>query len=242
MHKLLIAGLTLLILSGCRASTIALSPQDSTTIRGKTGTMSKYARPSFYVITAGKGVFSSLTGGILGPLLIVGPAIHAGNRLVQENDVEDPAHNIAKELGKHLERRYGVLVNSRTSAVCRKDSLDMLISTYGNSGLLLDVKTFDWGISWTVSGWNDYFISYSARLRLIDTKSKRVLAQAVCTKPGQLQLSVDGPLSSLRFNSEHLSYEYLTANRARGLKDRLLEASRYCVDSFLSEAFPETDP
>src|SRR5262249_40419206 len=85
--------------------------------------------------------------------------------------------------------------------------------------LLLDVRTLSWGFAYLPTTWNRYRVRYSARLRLFDMKTARVLAEGGCRRSSDE--TPDAP-----------SYEELLANGAQRLKAELRSAAELCLGEF----------
>ena len=65
----------------------------------------------------------------------------------------------------------------------------------------------------------DYLYEYSARMRLVDTKSGQVLAEGACSRvPEETKASP--------------TYDEMLANNAERLKQELRSAAEFCVNEF----------
>ncbi len=105
--------------------------------------------------------------------------ISAGNKIVKEDQIPDPDIRIGHELAQRLasERDMRVIADDKVAA---NDSPSALASTYPGADLLLDVKTLSWMFVYYPTDWSHYKVIYSARVRLIDTASKGILAETAC--------------------------------------------------------------
>ena len=84
----LVLMMLVLTATGCVATRHApLAEQDATSLTGKTLERSVYQKPSFVAFTAGKARL-----GALGAVAMIG----AGNKIVQDNAVQDPAFRTAE--------------------------------------------------------------------------------------------------------------------------------------------------
>jgi hypothetical protein len=159
------------LISGCATvSHTPLSKDVSDQLQGKTVTRTKYSTPDFTAFTAGKAAFA---------LLGAAAMIAEGNSIVKENEIADPSIEISEALaGKLATTKSMKAVDS--ARVAESDTIESLVSTYPGADYLLDVKTFNWMFNYYPTDWAHYKVTYSARLRLIDTAKKTVVAETMC--------------------------------------------------------------
>ena len=117
-------------------------------------------------MTAGKAMFA-----------LVGAAamIAAGNEIVEENNIEDPASYIQSELAKELSKSYGFKINETDEKSVKTSKGSEIAKAFPESDLVLDVETINWSFAYFPTDWDNYRVIYSAKLRLIDTKSKSIV-------------------------------------------------------------------
>ena len=159
------------LLSGCvTVSNTPLTQQASEQLQNKTLTVVHYPVSDFSAFTAGKAMF-----GLIG----AAEMISAGNKIVKEDQIPDPDVRIGDELAQRLasERNMHIIATDKVAA---SDSPSALASTYQGADLLLDVKTLSWMFVYYPTDWSHYKVVYSARVRLIDTSSKEILAETAC--------------------------------------------------------------
>lgn len=197
---------------------LPLSTEHASRLRGQTMQRSEYEKPDFSAMTAGKVRF-----GLLGASAM----IRAGNEIVSENEVDDPAIYIGQKIAEDLSRRYELQLSASPPGEAKSDSLSDLVETYGATALLLDVKTINWSFLCFPTDWNNHKIRYSVRLCLIDTTRKMVIAEEFCPYQPEYEDSNDAP-----------SYEDLMADRASGLKSALRTAAEHCIAFFKDNALP----
>lgn len=127
----------------------------------------------------------------------------------------NPAIAIANGLADKLTvaRSANVLNSSNES---KTDNVNELIKANAGADYLLDVKTLNWMFNYYPTDWSHYRVSYNARLRLIDTTSKKVVAESMCQ-------SVQGD------DKNPPSKEQLLNNQAELLKSYLAKAADACV-------------
>lgn len=203
----LLSGIVLL--AGCMTvKTVPMSGHDAADFQGKQVGVSRYQAPDFTAMTAGKAAF-----GLIG----VAAMISAGNAIVRENDVQDPAPALGQALARKMASAYGVKVAVSPDAVAKDDKMPTLLETYKSVDLLLDVKTIGWQFSYYPTGWSHYRVGYAARVRLIDVSKKKVVAQAMCN-------TVQGD------DKNPPTKDQLLANHATLLKEYLDKAQLACGD------------
>ncbi|MDG9671275.1 hypothetical protein ONV78_26310 [Hahella sp. CR1] len=203
-----------LIFTGCTTvKHIPLSESQSQELKGKTVVTSNYKMPDFAAITAGKAVF-----GVVG----AAATISAGNAIVAENEIPDPALAIKAGLIEKMKISRGVVVQEDSGVESSSDSLSDLVAEHSSSDYILDVKTFNWMFIYYPTDWAHYKITYSARMRLIDTYNKKIISETMCS-------SVQGD------DNNPPTKDDLLNNKAELLKDYLSKASATCVDLLSSQ-------
>ena len=174
--------------------------------------------PTFKATTPGKAGF-----GLFG----VAAMNSAGNALIAENKVPDPALAIGVALNEEMERRFKARPVSSRLTVDADDVATIAGLARGKARYVIDVKTLDWGTAYFVSDWGRYYVSYSAQARLIDVEKQTVVAQASCAD------SADKPAGQP-------SYEELTGNGAARLKSTLVDISARCARQMSAAMFAAT--
>jgi hypothetical protein len=208
----------LVILSGCVAVRQAPLPEsESSRFAGRTFQRSVYPTPDFAAYTAGKAGF-----GVIGAALI----IRAGNEIIRDNAVEDPAIRLGQELAQSLADRHGLQLLTATPPVAQSDDVTALLQTYGDADLILDIRTINWMFIYFPSDWDNYRVLYSARLRVIDRRQQAVIAEGFCAYKPEYEDTNKAP-----------TREYLVGNNAEGLKQELAKAADYCSAFFRSNTF-----
>lgn len=176
-----------------------------------TVTVSARKKPDFAAVTAGKAAI----GGLIGALAM----INAGNDIVEENGVEDPANYIGAELAKSLAESLGVQPVENGGKLADSGKPGDLAKLYGNAHLLLDVQTVNWSFGYFPTDWNNYRVIYSAKLRLVDTRTGKLRAEGFCARVPEKS---DGAPSR----------DQLLADGAALLKSELKVAADYCIGQF----------
>ncbi|MFQ3789861.1 hypothetical protein [Halomonas sp. A29] len=180
-------------------------------------TISSREKPSFVAMTTGK----AMVGGLVGYAAMV----IAGNNIVEENEIEDPAGRISSGLAASLAERLGIEQMDESGFVTKEKSVAGLARDYAASDLLVDVETLGWGFSYYPSAMRTYDVAYSARLKVIDTRSMQTIAEAHCSRSPSK--TYDSP-----------SHAELLANGAERLKQELMVAADSCLREFENKIFP----
>jgi len=159
------------VLSGCTTiNHIPLSQDASKQLQDKLVVRTTYPTADFAAFTAGKAAFA---------LIGAAAMIAEGNSIVRENNIQDPAIVIGQGLVNQLiAGRNARQVPSQ--AVATGDDIQTLLATYQGANILVDVKTFNWMFNYYPTDWAHYRVTYSARIRLIDYTSKKVIAETMC--------------------------------------------------------------
>jgi hypothetical protein len=196
--------------AGCvSVQQIPMSASSAEAVKDKEIALSQRARPDFAASTPAKAVF-----GMIGAAAM----ISEGNKLVKENGIEDPALYIAQTLVADLQGRYNTRLSPKGAPVASDDVADLVKNANG-SDVVLDVRTINWSFVYFPLSLGKYRVIYSARLRLVDAKSGRVLAEGGCHRvPEQ--------------TAQSPTYGELLANSAARLKQELRTAADFCISEF----------
>lgn len=205
-------------LSGCVSTkTVPVDRNVLAQFHGATIATSQREKPSFTANTAGKAMF-----GVMGAVA----AISSGNAIVKDNEIVDPAVHIRDTLLTDLLRNEGLtrIDNSTTT-----DTTDVaqLAKQYGNADLVLDIQTINWSFWYFSTDFSHYRVIYSAKLRLLDTKHGKLIADSFCARVPEK--TPDAPTRN-----------QLLDDHAAGLKKELALAADYCINEFRSKALLET--
>jgi len=204
----LLITITLLLSACATVNHVPLSPEVSAQLNGKNLATARYAKPDFTAFTAGKAAFA-----MLGALAMV----TEGNEIVKANDIEDPALKITQGLAEKLVASRGMVVIPNQDKSAASDEVAVLLSTYPNVHYVLDVKTLGWAFVYYPTDWSHYKVNYSARLRLIDSSTKAVAAEAGCQA---IQADDKNPPTK----------DQLLDNKAALLKEYLDKAASSCLE------------
>ncbi len=210
MNRLLRAGAaaTVALLAGCTSiETRTMSDTVATQLRGQ-GVAIATLDPSTFAVVLTHGV-------ALGPLGIP-EMVAEGQRVLKDYHVVDPADDVAAVLGDAMAGRQGVVILSPHVAV-RDDDPDAIVAAApAGARYVLVVGTVSWGVGNLPMPLSNYFVSYIARARLIDVRTKSVVAEAGCMQ------APDGS----EFNG---AYAQLTANNGELIKTELAARADRCI-------------
>lgn len=208
MFKYLIGAVVVAMTAGCATvSHTPLSPEASQQLNGKSVSPTQYPMPDFAAFTAGKAAFA---------MVGVVAMISEGNSIVRENEIPDPAVKISQGLVDRLvaARQTSIVPSNGPLA---SDDLDAIISASPSANYIVDVKTFNWLFTYYPSDWFHYRVLYNARLRLIDTKANKVIAETMCK-------TVQGD------DKNPPTKDQLLDNKAALLKEYLDKGAAACID------------
>ena len=114
---------------------------------GKSFVLIERQSPDFVAMTSGKGMFA-LAG--------VGAAVTAGNRLVRDNNVRDPAMTISRALADDLVTDHGMTFTGETE-IADTGRVGDLIALADGSDYALDIVTNGWTYMYDGFNFGDYF-------------------------------------------------------------------------------------
>lgn len=214
--KALSLVLATLLLGACASTqNLAVSPDTLASMQGKSLILVQRESPNFVAMTSGKGMFA-----VAG----VGAAVLAGNKLVEENEIADPAITISRNLARGLAQEYGVTLQGETEVV-PADKADNLGDLAKGSDYALDVATHGWSYMYDGFKMGDYFVGYSSKLRLIDVNSGQVLSSGLCAYDAK------------KAGKTAVPHEALLSDNAAYIKQELADATNLCVEEFASNLF-----
>ena len=196
--------------AGCvSVQQIPMNPSSADTIKDKEIALSQRAKPDFAASTPAKAMFAMIGATAM---------ISEGNELIRKNAIEDPAVYIAHTLADDLHGRYNTRLSPKGVAVAGDDVADLVKNANG-SDLVLDIRTLNWSFVYFPLSLGKYRVIYSARLRLVDAKSGRILAEGGCYRVPE-------------HTAHSPTYDELVANSAARLKQELRTAADFCVSEF----------
>ena len=173
-----IAVVAILVLGGMLPGCISVPKATATDTvtsswSGKSVVLTERPRAAFVAMTAGKAAFA-LVGAVA--------AIDAGKRLVTENDIEDPAPRVARELLAIAHTQYGVV--PANSPAAKVDTTDVKQLAHAGSGadLVIDVQSLGEAFNYFSTDWSHYWVSSGLIVRVVDVRTGEVLAGGSCRR------------------------------------------------------------
>jgi hypothetical protein len=201
-------------LTGCvTVNKRAIDDKAAAQIKSQTVTYTTRKKPDFSATTAGKAGF-----GLFGAAAM----ISAGKRIIESNNVADPADTIALGLAKALEGAHGTQLVTPPTSVATDDAAKIAASSNSRSKYIIDAQTINWSFVYFPTDWSHYRVIYSAKARLIDAQTKAVLAEGACKRVPES-------------NTAAPTYDELLANEATRLKSELAAAADECVKTLKAE-------
>lgn len=196
--------------SGCAVSKRPADPKVLSELAGQTITYQALAPSSFVFVTPQNSKV---------PIARVALMVKDGTQLIEENQLVDPAQNIARTLATELERVYQARlvapppVQSPPAATPDSASVPARFS--------VNVTTTNWGLFFSTKQEGKYGVIYTARVEVMDLAQGSVIASAPCL-PNRAEALTSTIL--LRPRQEMLD------NQAAGLKAALDSEARKCID------------
>ncbi|MGH8063235.1 MAG: hypothetical protein ACREO7_14615 [Pseudoxanthomonas sp.] len=194
---------------------IPLSEADAATLQGKKVALTVHERPTFVAMTAGKAGF-----GLLG----VAAMASAGNKLVDDNHVQDPADIVRTQLAAALRDAYSAQLLPVDTVATKAKKPRELAALHPDADYVLDVRSGGWMYSYYPTRWGSYWVGYSVQVQLVDSKTGKQVSNVACN-------------SNTHENPVSPSREQLLADEAKLLKDVTASLGWMCVQVLAKEQF-----
>lgn len=188
-------------------------------LNGKTVVITRHDKAAFTAFTAGKAAFA---------LLGAGAMIAAGNQIVKENEIADPADVLERELAAAVIRQYGLQLKEGASPVIKPSKAKDVAATQSDVDYILDLQSTGWMFAYIPSNWDAYWISYSAHAQLINRVSGKAIANGTC-------------YSDTQKHAFPPTKDNMLANKAQLLKDVTASLGWHCAHVFAKEQFRLAD-
>jgi hypothetical protein len=209
MSRLLVVVAAVMTAGCVSVEQIPMNASSADAIKDKEIALSERAKPEFVAMTS--------TNGLFGPIGAAA-SVSGGNELVKKHGIEDPALYIAHTLAADLQSRYNARLSPKAVPIASDDIAEAVENANG-ADLVLDVRTLNWSFVYSPISWGKYRVIYSARLRLVDAKSARVVAEGGCRRVPE-------------HTAQAPTYDKLVANSAERLKQELKTAADFCISEF----------
>ena len=205
-----------MLLSACvSTNNVAVTEDSSARLSGKSILTSKRFKPPFSAITVGTVGFGGVGAAAM---------LSEGDRIVTENGIEDPATYISETILEDLTDSYQLVNVEQDFGPLNTAKPAGILSHYTNADtdLILDIQTTNWNFVYFPTDWNNYRVIYAAKLRLLDTQSKSVIAEGFCNRTPEKTDSAP-------------SKDELLADSAFVLKSELRKGANTCISEFRSK-------
>jgi hypothetical protein len=203
-------------LSACvTTKNVPLSRAGAAALRGHSLSTTRRSVPSFSAATPVK-----VELGMVGALAMVAE----GNSRIRENQVNDPANCIAAELAKAVAVNYGAkIANTVSSArLVSDEGVSAISKAHQDVDYVVDVRTINWSSCYYPINWFSYRVIYSAKFRLINTRTHSVLCEGFYSRVP------NDPATAP-------SYSGLMENNAARLKSELNIAAEGAIHHFKAD-------
>lgn len=204
------------------ASSASLKAED---LKGRSVAATSRGKPDFQAMTAGGAAVASGFG-LIGALAESGHMTQVGDRIVQENQIEDPAGYISQKLMEDLTTKLGLVAKEVPGGVTTSERIPDLRQRFGGIDVLLDVRTTNWGFAYFPLDWDHYDATYGVSVRIVDLKTGQVLAEAKAKQtPGRKKIGAP-------------TRDQLLSNKAEVLKQELRTAADLCLATLRASILP----
>ena len=216
MKKVVLLISLFAMLSACVSTkNIKISAVDIKQLNPNNLAITTRVKPDFAAMTAGKAMFAMLGAAAM---------IAAGNDIVKENEIDDPARYIQAELAKALNASYVFTLSDKAPVTVKTDKAAKITAAFPESDLVLDVETINWSFAYFPTDWDNYRVIYSVKLRLFNTKTNTIVAEGFCSRVPEEDASAP-------------SYDELLVNKAAKLKEELKIAADQCIGELKAKVF-----
>lgn len=194
---------------------IPLADADAALLKDKTVALTVHQRPSFSAMTAGKASF-----GLFGAAAM----ISAGNELIDENHVQDPAEIVRANLSTALHNVHGAALLAPDTTPTKATKAKEIAALHPEADYVLDVRSGGWMYAYYPTKWGTYWVGYSVQVQLVDTKTGRQVSNMACN-------------ANTRENANPPSLDQLHADGAKLLKAVTTSLGWNCVQTLAKEQF-----
>lgn len=173
MKKILCAMIALVSVTAAakdKDKVMALPSGAASQLSGKMLAVTRHKKADFSAMTAGKATFALLGGAAM---------IVAGNKIVEENQIADPADIFEMELAPALAKKYGMTLKSGSGLLVDGSKPQQIVAVQADADYVLDLQSNTWMFAYYPADWNTYWIGYGVQASLFD-KSGKQLSKMTC--------------------------------------------------------------
>jgi hypothetical protein len=194
---------------------IAISTDDASALQGKTLALTVHERPTFVAMSPSKASF-----GLIGAFAM----FSAGNKLVNDNHIVDPAEIVRTNLADALRDVDGMKLAATDTTATKAQRAGDIAKTHPEADYVLDVRSAGWNYAYFPTHWGLYWVGYSVQVQLVDVKSGRQVSNAACN-------------ASTHENPNPPTGEHLIGDGAKLLKDVTAGLGWMCVQLLAKDEF-----
>lgn len=180
MNSLLCAVSSLLIIgfstSCVSTKNVALSAADRAAMQGKTFSVATRAKPSFFVLKPSAAAAATLAGPIGGGIA-GGMAEKEGQAQIEKHRVANPNDPMSREVAKALVATTGAKQIAQSKTTTNSLVPSKVAAENPNADYVLDCFTTAWMGTYYPFGLDKYYITFAAKMQLIETSTGRVVAE-----------------------------------------------------------------
>ena len=164
------------LLSSCISTkNQALSNANRLSLKGKTVVVTTRTMPEHSVLKQSAMTAGVLTGAI-GGAVVGGMAAHEGKQQVRKHNIPDPTKTIISPISRHLASRTGCKITVANSTTNKLKPADVAAQN-AQSDYVLDIMTTSWMGTYYPMSFSKYYMTYGAKMNLIETKTGKVIAE-----------------------------------------------------------------
>jgi len=211
---LLVAGA---MLAGCVSTrTAQVADAKAAEWRGKSVVLTQRPATDFIATTAGKAAFA---------LVGVVAMLEAGKKIVQENNIEDPAPRLARDLLAFAQTQFGVTPAATSPVQAGSTTVDPAKLVQGAAGadLVFDIQGMGGQFRYLPMHWNLYVVDSGYKFRILEVAGAKVVAEGFCIRQGD--------------SKKAIPKDELLANQAARLKEILDTQRQECFEELKQKVF-----
>ncbi|HEY6126146.1 MAG TPA: hypothetical protein VIV63_15950 [Steroidobacteraceae bacterium] len=212
---LLVILLVIPVMASAKDKVVPLPESAVAALSGKSFVVTRHDKAGFTAMTAGKAAF-----GLFG----AGAMISAGNKIVADNAIGDPADILERELAPAVAKQYGLQLKAGPSPVIKASKPKEIAATQPDVDYVLDVESTGWMFAYYATDWDKYWVGYSAHVKFIERASGKLIADAFCN-------------ATTNKHAASPSKDSLLENNAQLLKDVTTAQGWACVHVLAKEQF-----
>jgi hypothetical protein len=179
-----------------------------------------HQRAPFVLMSAAK-VGTGALFGIVGGAVAANSMEKAGEQLITDYQLTDPAVTVRDRVAEALQATYGVRT-AVADTVPPTDSMTDLTSRFGRE-TVLDTRTLGWQLIYYPTDWTHHYVIYAGRARILRLSDGKTLWDGRCLA------KLPDPAGSRRTMDEY------RANDGALLKQKLDEAADGCASQLIAQ-------